>query len=672
MIVELLVLGGALTAGRAAWRRRRARVPSPELELPDEASPRSRLVDGQVVSIAAGLGLAAASTVARSTPLGLMSAPLVVWSSREMLSEAWHRTVHEGRPGYLAVDAGMMAVGLASGAWLMAATSSALYIAWRKMADAQRYAAVEGHEASRSAPLSSPTVWRDLPARRGCTVSAGVLEHGDRLRLRTGDAVPADVRVRGGRARIDAGDGRLVTREVGPGDTLPAGARVIAGEIDLHVVRVETRDRRLRETPNSRGTEVEGIAQRAGRLADGSSGFSLLTGALAALTIGGTSAVAALGSDLFGPYRVIGPLALAGHIRSLRPLGVRIADSRSLELLAGVSTIVVDLSTLVDRANLAVDGVWAADGFDTADGLRWAAGLASPMREPAGPALVEAALERGLTPPDGPVRVRQGVYHGWSDGRRLTLGGAAGLAAEGITADPGLAAVRRAARASGRSTLTLAVDGAEALVLAFEPRLRPGAEALFPALSARGIDGLLVVADGEAVATRWGRRLGTDRILPESDPEAVEVLVRTLRDAGQMVLAVGDRVVHRPMMGAADLSMATGDDPAVATGADIRLAGVPIDALPGLVDLARRHHRNQGKVIALNTGASGALAFGVLVFGLGPLTVLASQAAVCSAGLVMGLPDLQPLAALPAIEPAEPVDDARPRAAVGALVPVYG
>lgn len=657
MILELLALGGALAAGRAAWRRRRKALPVPELQVPDEGPTEMRWLDDELITGTAAVALAGASFALRSSPLGLASAPFTLWSSRSLIGDAHQKLVSERRVGFVVVDAGLTVVGLLAGAWIMAAGGTMIYVGWRKLADWERVQAGRARRRADATPTpAADTAWQALGRIGEWAVPADHIDLGDRIRVRDGDGIPVDAWIAAGTARLDPGDGRLQPLALGPGDRAPAGARVISGALELRARGTvdDSRHGRLRATPNAAPLDLEPVAERAGRLADASTGFTVMTGALAALTLGGTAALSAFGGNLLGAYRVIAPAALESHLHALSALGVRIEDGRRFELLAGVSVVLLELSTLVDSERLSVSRIRAIAGFEPARALRWAAALTSGRDEAIRPALVEALSLRGLTAEGEPVVPRGGVYRGWVDGRSVSVGAAATLRAEGVDGDTGLDAVRRAAHQRGDTTLTVAADGAEVAVIAFEPALRPGAERLMPELRQRGIEPILLLAEGDRVADHWGERIGAGQIITERDPEAIADYVGTLRTAGRMAAALGDRVVHRAMMGAADISIALTSDAAVARGAGIVMSGQPLDRVPALIDLARRYHRAQGRLMAWNTAATGLLGFGVLAFGVGPVAAIGVQAVGAAVGLVSTLPDVEALAGPPPAEaPAE-------------------
>lgn len=658
MILELLALGGALAAGRAAWRRRRKSLPAPELQVPDDGPTEMRWLDDEVLTGTAAVALAGASFVLRSSPLGLASAPFTLWSSRGLLGDAHQKLVGERRVGFVVVDAGLTVVGLLAGAWIMAAGGTMIYVGWRKLADWERVQAGRARRRVADTPSApaTDTAWQVLGRVGEWSVPADHVDLGDRIRVRDGDGIPVDAWIAAGTARVDPRDGRLQPLALGPGDRAPAGARVISGALELRARGVvgDSLHARLRETPNAAPLDLEPVAERAGRLADASTGFTVMTGALAALTLGGTAALSAFGGNLLGAYRVIAPAALENHLHALSALGVRIEDGRRFELLAGVSVVLLELGTLVDTERLSVSRIRAIADFEPARALRWAAGLTSGRDEAIRPALVEALSLRGLTAEGEPVVPRGGVYRGWIDGRSVSVGAAGTLRAEGIEGDTGLDAVRRAAHRRGDTTLTVAADGAEVAVIAFEPALRPGAERLMPELRQRGIEPILLLAEGDRVADHWGERVGAVQIISDRDPEAIAEYVGTLRAAGRMAAALGDRVVHRAMMGAADISIALTSDPTVARGAGVVMSGQPLDRIPALIDLARRYHRAQGRLMVWNTAATGLLGFGVLAFGVGPAAAIGVQAVGAAAGLISTLPDVEALAGPPPAEaPAE-------------------
>jgi Cu+-exporting ATPase len=150
-------------------------------------------------------------------------------------------------------------------------------------------------------------------------------------------------------------------------------------------------------------------------------------------------------------------------------LGVLFKSAEALEALRSVDTLVVDKTgTLTEgRPVLAsIEPVDARSGVDESQLLRLCASLERGSEHPLAAAFVAAAEARGVSlvrPDEFEAVVGKGVV-GRVDGRRVVLGSASLLAAQGVdTAE--LHARAEALRAQGHTVLFAAVDGALAGLL---------------------------------------------------------------------------------------------------------------------------------------------------------------------------------------------------------------
>ena len=642
MVIELLVLGSAAAAGRALWRRlSRPRIeahpamqaPAPE---PAPAPGPPPWVDADLITGATALALAGAGAALRSTPLGIASAPLTLWSSRAQIREAARTGLVDRRLSYAVLEAGVTFVAIGTGAFAIAAGNAALHITATKLARRTRH-------RTPPAPAPAPTAWVDLgelsSRDAGSIIAlecpASAIPPGARVHAGAGETLAVDGVVVTGHARLDtrALDGRLTPRDVAAGDRVTAGARLVGGRIALRAAAPAPPAAPPERDPSER---IEDIADRATRVADAGVGFTLATGALAAITFGPGAALGALGGNLVGTWRTVGPFGLERHRQSLARAGIRLADGRAFELLAGIDRFAVDLGALIEPDRLTLAAAFAAPGHDAGDALAWAAAALFASDDPTAAALIEALALRGRALPTADARQAHGdgAFTATCDGHPITVAPPRVLHARGVAPDPALATHRAAA--AGQIVLALAVDGVEAALLCFDPTLRPGATSLFTGLRALGVLPLLTGADPPATTARLLDALDAGDPLFEVSPTDRAALIDALRATGHLVACLGASAADLLAMAAADVALCVSPaDAAARSLADIHLDGVPLDHIPALIALARRYHRAQGKVIALFTLATGVMGLGAIGFGLGAASAIAVQAGGIGAGVAL-------------------------------------
>lgn len=649
MLIEVALVGAALVAGRKVWRRRRVARPTPELIADETERPEPpRWVDGKVVSGGAALAAAGAGRVLASGPLALASVPLTLLASRSLFSETARAVREERRLRFVVVDAGVTVLGLLSGAYVLAAGSSVLYVVWEKLGEQQRFRARIRPARDDGAPESG---WLRVDGR-DVAVPVDALAPGDRVVVRAGEGVPVDGRIVDGGGWLDRRSitGHAVVEAGEVGDAVLSGARLVDGCMVVRADRVgaDTHAAQLAGVVTAgRREPLEDVAVRSRRVADASVGFTLLTGGLAGLTVGGSALLAAFAANLMGSYRLIGPTALEAHLRQLGVYGVHCEDGRAFELLAGMDALLVDAAVLLDPERLEVVTVRGR-------GLDLAAALYRHADGPLVGALIEAMLMRDRAPVglDGSVQIDGALRAARVSGRPVLCGPPSALARAGVALDTAARGWAAEAARLGRPLLLVAEGGEVVGGIAFEPTLRPGAEALIAGLRARGVEPVIVGAEPDAVVEARAERLGVHRSAGGMGSGERLAFVESLRAGGRLVGHLGAGLIDRPALLGCDVAISVTPGPSAARrAADLELRGLPLDHLVGVIDLARAYHRGQGRAMVLAASATLFCGVGILAVGLGPWTAVGAQLAGMLGGLGLALPRPLP-------RPAADVDDA--------------
>jgi heavy metal translocating P-type ATPase len=332
----------------------------------------------------------------------------------------------------------------------------------------------------------------------------------------------------------------------------------------------------------------------------------VLAGAAWALSGDPVRALAVLVVATPCPLILAAPIAIVSGMSRAARAGVVVKDGGAIERLARARTVLIDKTGTLTQGEPGVERVAAFDGVEPDELLRLAASADQVSAHGLAEGLVHDAERRGLRltlPEDVVERPGQGV-DGRVDGRRVTVGSAAWLAARGIAA--------QAVEASpGRAVVHVALDGVSAGAVVMADRVRDDARDAVAALHAAGVrEVAMATGDRREVAEAVARRVGVDRVHAELDPEDKLALVRDARE--RPVVMVGDGVNDAPALALADVGVAMGVAGATASAeaADAVIVVDRLDRLAEAMRLSRRALRIARQSVLAGMGLSlAAMAF---------------------------------------------------------------
>jgi len=427
---------------------------------------------------------------------------------------------------------------------------------------------------------------------------------GDALRVRPGEKVPVDGTVIEGSGSVDestiTGEPMPVTKE--------CGARVIGGTVNTSGAFVMKAELVGSDTMLARIVKMVSQAQRSRapiqRLADMVSGWFvpvvIVVAVLAfiAWMIWGPSPafayalLAAVSVLIIACPCALGlatPMSIMVGVGRGAAEGILIRNAEALERLEKVDTLLFDKTGTLTVGRPAVTTIESLGGLAEAEILRLAASLERGSQHPIAAAILAAAQQRGLAPApvaDFDAPSGKGVT-GTVDGKRLLLGTAAFLSAQGVDA---AAADAKAdpLRESGATVVLLAVAGrAEGLLAVSDPVKETTQEAL-KQLRQSGLRLVMLTGDNKRTAASVARRLGIDEVEAEVLPEDKARIVQRLRGEGRVVAMAGDGVNDAPALTAADVGIAMG------TGTDIAIESAGVTLVKGdLLGIARARRLSQ-------------------------------------------------------------------------------
>jgi heavy metal translocating P-type ATPase len=430
-----------------------------------------------------------------------------------------------------------------------------------------------------------PTKVRLLVAGAERFVSLEALRSGANFRVKSGERIPADGVVVEGRSHADESvlTGESAPRPKASGDAVICGSVNTGGVLEIRATRVGADStlaqivRTVQQAAASR-TQVERAVDRLARI------FVPVVLALALLTFAGWQwrtgnpagslmhAIAVLVIACPCALGIATPLALTAAVAAASRRGVLVSDTRVLETIRGVNTVVLDktgTATAGEFTLLSMSG-------DTSRMPELAA-VEAMSEHPLGKIVAER-YGNGLTASDVTIHAGKGIS-GAVGGVRYFIGNRRLVGAAPALSDAG-------------TTVHFGWDGTTKGTMTFGDRIRPDAVELCRSLRERGVRTLLLSGDSEAATQKVAAEIGADNWKGEATPEEKVAVIRELQARGEVVAMVGDGVNDAPSLAQADLGIALG------TGADIAIEAAPLvlmgaslAGVTGTLDLARRTFR---------------------------------------------------------------------------------
>ena len=271
-------------------------------------------------------------------------------------------------------------------------------------------------------------------------------------------------------------------------------------------------------------------------------------------------------------------------------LGILIGNGDALEQAQRLTAVVLDKTGTITRGRPAVTSVIATAGRVEEEVLALAAAAEAGSEHPLAEAVMTAATDRGLTPPQlrrFEAIPGQGV-EATVGGRQVRVGNRALMTAGGIDISS-LAVAGTAAAAAGQTPVYVAV-GREAigLVTIADP-VKPGAAETVAQLKALGLEVWMLTGDTTATAEAVAATVGIEQVIAEVLPAQKAERISALQAGGRVVAMVGDGINDAPALAQADLGVAigTGTDVAIAAS-DITLVGGDLRGIVSAIALSRR------------------------------------------------------------------------------------
>jgi heavy metal translocating P-type ATPase len=479
----------------------------------------------------------------------------------------------------------------------------------------ERYAEGRASEAVRELEAAAPRIAYRSRADGLEEIPIDAVTVGDELLIRPGEMVPCDGVVLGGRSHVDVSrlTGEPVPVSAAAGTALKSGSLNLESPLTLRATAParESQYARIVELVRSAQSSKSPIQRLADRYALWFTPLTLVVCALAWVGSGDPVRVlAVLVVATPCPLILATPVAIIGGINRAARRGIVFRHGTALEQLGRVRTAIFDKTGTLTIGRPEVSRLLVADALDEAELLRLVAAVEHGSGHLLGRMVVQAALARGIRPPEARDVVEapgQGVT-GMVDGRRVTVGAWSYVVTRAPQAEAGLSALL-AGEPSGALRAVVAVEGEGVGAIEFADRVRPGLPELLHRLRGLGIRRtVLLSGDSQANAAGVAAEVGIDEAYGDLLPEAKVAMVHRLVKSGEPVVMTGDGTNDAPALSTATvgIALASGGGGITAEAADAVILADDPGRLADAIAISRRTLRLARESIWVGLGLSGA------------------------------------------------------------------
>lgn len=487
----------------------------------------------------------------------------------------------------------------------------------------------------------------------------GLIQSGDRLRVRPGEKIPVDGVIREGKSFVDES---MLTGEPNPVEKTTE-SEVTGGTVNQTGSFVMEATKVGADTVLSQIVKMVSEAQRSRapvqRLADRVASYFVPAVILVAIITG-------IIWSVFGPepayaYALVNavavliiacpcalglatPMSIMVGVGRGAQSGILIKNAEALEVLEKVSTLVVDKTGTLTEGRPKLVSLIIASGYDENEVLKIAASLEQGSEHPLARAILEKAHVSGIhhfeSVSDFQSLTGQGVK-GKLGKKTAWIGNQKLLSQNGIQW-PFSEDQIEALRTDGQTVVFLAVEKQAIALLGVADPIKSSSEEAIRLLKEQGIHVLMVTGDHHLTAQAVARKLGIQDVISEVMPQQKIEVVKKLQSEGKIVAMAGDGVNDAPALAQAHIGLAMGHGTDVAMeSAGVTLMRGDLRGVAQAIHLSRNTMRNirQNLFFAFVYNLAGVpLAAGVLYpfFGILLSPMIASAAMSLSSVSVIG------------------------------------
>ncbi|HDS9831573.1 TPA: copper-translocating P-type ATPase [Enterobacter hormaechei subsp. oharae] len=324
-------------------------------------------------------------------------------------------------------------------------------------------------------------------------------------------------------------------------------------------------------------------------------------------------------------------------------MGILFRKGEALQLLKDAKVVAVDKTGTLTEGRPVMTDLELAEGFELNEVLAKVAAVESRSEHPIARAIVESALEKGISLPiltEFDSITGMGV-RAIVDGERIEVGADRFMRELGLDVEHFSQTSVRLGN-EGKSPLYVAIGGRLAAIIAVADPIKSSTPIAINALHQLGLKVAMITGDNANTAHAIARQLGFDEVVAEVLPEGKVEAVRRLKESYGKVAYVGDGINDAPALAVADIGLAigTGTDIAVES-ADVVLMSGNLQGVPNAFGLSKATIGNIRQNLFWAFGYNAALipvAAGLLypAYGLLLSPIFAAGAMALSSVFVLG------------------------------------
>jgi len=488
----------------------------------------------------------------------------------------------------------------------------------------------------------TPDVARVVDAgseREGVALSE--IKLGQIVRVRPGENLPVDGKIRSGRTTINQASltGEAAPVEASLNDDVFAGTTNLTGGIDIEVTRIggDTTIGRvtqlIRQAEQSRTPRQMLIEQTSQFFVPvvlcvaGVVWFMMSQSAdQATQAKAAETAVTVLVVTCPSALLLASPSAMLAAFAAAARLGILVKQPSYLEGAANINTVVFDKTGTLTTGKFQVTRLAPAPGVDPAELLKAAASAEQSSNHPLAQSIITTASAARIELPS--VSEYEEIH-----GRgvraitpigELRVGRSSWLAEINPNIKSDVDAVE--SKIEGMTGVHVMVANRYLGAVGLEDTIKPDTKNIIQNLRDLGVKQVAIfTGDRLGVAKRVGVAVGVDTIEAECLPEEKHDQIKSLVKSGYKVMMVGDGINDGPSLAEADVGVAMGlmGSDIAANSAGVALMNDDLSRVPFLIELARKSR----VIIAQNIAASVVIA----IVGL----VLAATGVLASTGFAV-------------------------------------
>jgi heavy metal translocating P-type ATPase len=463
-----------------------------------------------------------------------------------------------------------------------------------------------------------PDVARVAREGREMDIPVEAVAAGEIVRVRPGERIPVDGVVVEGRSSVDLAlvTGEPIPAERVPGDAVVGGSINGTGTLLVRVTAVGEESflhRVAREVEDARALKpgilhlVDQVLRVYAPLVLTVALIAVLGWSLGSYLVTGhadleRAVFAALSVLVMGYPCAVGisaPLSIVRGAGEAAERGILMRTGEAFQGYRLVSRIVLDKTGTLTEGRPSLREIVAVSA-DENGLLAVAAAAESASEHPLARAIVQAAFERGVTPPAvDAFEATPGLgVTARIGGAEVLVGRPRFLAERGVDLDalaPRIAALEQDAH----TVVAVARDRRCLGLIAFGDRLRADACEAVAALHAAGLEPVLVTGDNERAARAIAAQVGIETVHAGILPGEKAGIVRGLQSQGRVAM-VGDGINDAPALMQADVGIAMGGGTDIAIdSADIVILTSRLAALAAAREVSRRSYRKMLQNVTL-------------------------------------------------------------------------